>query len=128
MSRSMLSQVIADLEPSATEEVDNAVKRMRQKGVDDIVSLGVGEPCFDTPDNIKKAPCDALWAGETKYQPTAGSYELREKGGGQIYRSSPGRYKKQQSAFPHRHFAPEVSEPQQSAWHHKNWCFLRLAS
>jgi aspartate aminotransferase len=79
MSRSILSQVIAGLEPSATEEVDNAVKRMRQKGVDDIVSLGVGEPCFDTPDNIKKAACDALWAGETKYQPTAGSYELREE-------------------------------------------------
>jgi aspartate aminotransferase len=75
----LLSKKIAQLEPSATEEVDNAVKRMKQAGVDDIVSLGVGEPCFDTPDNIKKAACDALWAGETKYQPTAGSYELREE-------------------------------------------------
>ena len=79
MSRNILSQVIEQLEPSATEEVDNEVKRMKQSGVDDIVSLGVGEPCFDTPDNIKKAACDALWAGETKYQPTAGSYELREE-------------------------------------------------
>jgi aspartate aminotransferase len=79
MSRNILSQVIEQLEPSATEEVDNTVKRMKQSGVDDIVSLGVGEPCFDTPDNIKKAACDALWAGETKYQPTAGSYELREE-------------------------------------------------
>ena len=79
MIEKMLSKVIEQLEPSATEEVDNAVKRMKQSGVDDIVSLGVGEPCFDTPDNIKKAACDALWAGETKYQPTAGSYELREE-------------------------------------------------
>jgi len=79
MREKMLSKVIEQLEPSATEEVDNAVKRMKQSGVDDIVSLGVGEPCFDTPDNIKKAACDALWAGETKYQPTAGSYELREE-------------------------------------------------
>jgi len=79
MSRSLLSDKIERLAPSATEEVDNAVKRMRQNGVDDIVSLGVGEPCFDTPDNIKKAAVDALWAGETKYQPTAGSYALREE-------------------------------------------------
>lgn len=79
MTRNMLSKVIAQLEPSATEEVDNAVKRMRQEGVNDIISLGAGEPCFDTPDNIKKAASEALWAGETKYQPTAGSYELREE-------------------------------------------------
>jgi len=73
-----LSDVMASLEPSATEEVDNVVARMRREGVTDIVSLGVGEPCFDTPDNIKQAACDALWKGATKYQPTAGSYELRE--------------------------------------------------
>ena len=79
MNRSILSKTIERLEPSATEEVDNAVKRMRQEGVNDIISLGAGEPCFDTPDNIKKAASEALWAGETKYQPTAGSYELREE-------------------------------------------------
>jgi aspartate aminotransferase len=73
-----LATSIAALEPSATEEVDNTVKRMRQNGIDDIVSLGVGEPCFDTPDNIKQAAIRALLAGETKYQPTAGSYTLRE--------------------------------------------------
>ena len=79
MSRDILSEKIANLEPSATEEVDNTVKRMQQAGITDIISLGAGEPCFDTPDNIKKAACDALWAGETKYQPTAGSYKLREQ-------------------------------------------------
>lgn len=79
MNRNILSKTIERLEPSATEELDNTVKRMRQSGVDDIISLGVGEPCFDTPDNIKRAACDALWSGETKYQPTAGSYELREE-------------------------------------------------
>jgi aspartate aminotransferase len=74
-----LSEKIAKLEPSATEEVDNTVKRMKQAGVTDIVSLGVGEPCFDTPENIKKAAWDALRAGDTKYQATAGSYALREE-------------------------------------------------
>lgn len=79
MNRDILSEKVASLEPSATEEVENTVKRMQQVGITDIVSLGVGEPCFDTPDNIKRAASHALWAGETKYQPTAGSYELREE-------------------------------------------------
>ena len=78
MQKKYLAAGIAALEPSATEEVDNTVKRMRQSGINDIVSLGVGEPCFDTPDNIKQAAVQALLAGETKYQPTAGSYALRE--------------------------------------------------
>lgn len=73
-----LSQKVETLEHSATEEVDNLVKRMKQSGIKDIVSLGVGEPCFDTPDNIKEAACAALRHGKTKYEPTAGDYELRE--------------------------------------------------
>jgi len=76
---SLLSPKIAKLEPSATEEVDNLVKKMRQGGIKDIISLGAGEPCFDTPDNIKKAAWEALKAGKTKYEPTAGDYELREE-------------------------------------------------
>ena len=42
----LLSQRIAKLESSATEEVDNIVKKMQQGGIKDIVSLGAGEPCF----------------------------------------------------------------------------------
>ncbi len=76
---SLLSPKIAELEPSATEEVDNLVKKMRQEGVKDIISLGAGEPCFDTPDNIKKAAWEALKGGKTKYEPTAGDYQLREE-------------------------------------------------
>jgi len=73
-----LSEKIGSLALSATAEVDNLVKSMKQEGVRDIVSMGVGEPCFDTPDNIKKAAYEALKAGKTKYEPTAGNYELRE--------------------------------------------------
>jgi len=79
MMRNVLSEKIAQLEPSATEEVDNTVKKMQRNGVKDIVSLGVGEPCFDTPINIKNAAWEALKAGKTKYEPTAGDYELREE-------------------------------------------------
>jgi aspartate aminotransferase len=69
---------VANLELSATDEVDNIVKRMRRAGVDDIISLGGGEPCFDTPQNIKDAALRALMEGKTKYEPTTGDHELRE--------------------------------------------------
>ncbi|MFW6041069.1 MAG: pyridoxal phosphate-dependent aminotransferase [Thermoplasmatota archaeon] len=72
-----IDEKIANLEASATEEVDNKVDDMKQKGVNDIISLGVGEPCFDTPINIKKAAWESLKAGKTNYQPTAGDHELR---------------------------------------------------
>jgi len=74
-----LSKKIAEIPPSATEEIDNTVKELRRKVVNDVISLGVGEPCFDTPDNIKRAAWEALKAGKTKYEPTAGDYELREE-------------------------------------------------
>jgi len=73
-----LAPRVAHLEASATEELENAVKRMQVSGVDDILSLGVGEPCFDTPRNIVLAAQEALSQGVTKYQPTAGAPELRE--------------------------------------------------
>ncbi len=73
-----LSERVAMLEHSATEEVDNLVKQMRRAGVNDIISLGVGEPCFDTPDHLKIATWKALQSGKTKYEPTAGDYDLRE--------------------------------------------------
>ncbi len=69
---------VAHLELSATDEVDNIVKRMRRAGIDDIISLGGGEPCFDTPPNVVEAAARAMRAGKTKYEPTNGDFELRE--------------------------------------------------
>lgn len=74
-----VARKVANLELSATDEVDNIVKRMRREGIGDIVSLGGGEPCFDTPRNIQDAVQRALRAGKTKYESTAGDYELREE-------------------------------------------------
>jgi len=74
-----VAQKVANLELSATDEVDNIVKRMQRNGIKDIISLGGGEPCFDTPQNIQDAAEKALRAGKTKYEPTAGDYELREE-------------------------------------------------
>ena len=73
-----LNPYVKHLEESATEVVDNEIKRMRREGINDIVSLGVGEPYFDTPLVIKEAAKQALDMGITKYQPTLGDYELRK--------------------------------------------------
>lgn len=44
----------------------------------DIVSLGIGDPDFDTPAHIRQAAKDALDRGRTHYCPSAGVPELRQ--------------------------------------------------
>jgi aspartate aminotransferase len=44
----------------------------------DIISLSVGEPDFDTPENIKEAAIAAIHRGETKYTVFDGRMELKE--------------------------------------------------
>ena len=44
---------------------------------DDVIKLTVGEPNFDTPQNIKDAAKRALDEGYTHYSPNAGLPELR---------------------------------------------------
>jgi aspartate aminotransferase len=43
----------------------------------DIISLGAGEPDFDTPQHIKDAAVAAIAAGETKYTPIDGTAALK---------------------------------------------------
>jgi aspartate aminotransferase len=50
---------------------------LKAKGKD-VISLSVGEPDFDTPQNIKDAAIAAIQRGETKYTPVAGIVPLRE--------------------------------------------------
>ena len=64
------------LEESATLELVGRAKRMQARG-EDVVSLGAGEPDFDTPDHVKEAAIRAIREGFTKYTPPAGIPELR---------------------------------------------------
>ncbi len=48
-------------------------------GNNEIISLGVGEPDFTTPEHIRAACIRALERGETMYTPNAGLPELREE-------------------------------------------------
>ena len=43
----------------------------------DIISLGAGEPDFDTPENIKQAAIQAIKDGKTKYTLVDGTIELK---------------------------------------------------
>jgi len=63
--------------PSATLAISNKASELEAEGVD-VVDLSVGEPDFDTPQNIKDAAEEALEAGETGYTPSNGIPTLRE--------------------------------------------------
>jgi aspartate aminotransferase len=43
-----------------------------------VVHMEIGEPDFDTPENIKRAAVDSLMAHDTHYTPSQGTHELRE--------------------------------------------------
>ena len=72
-----LADALSRVKPSATIAVSQKARELKAKGRD-IISLGAGEPDFDTPDNIKKAAIEAINRGETKYTAVAGILELRE--------------------------------------------------
>ncbi len=59
-------------------EVLAKAKKLEAEGKD-IIHLEIGEPDFDTPQNIKDAAIKALADGYTHYTPSAGLYEIREK-------------------------------------------------
>jgi aminotransferase len=44
----------------------------------DVISLGIGEPDFVTPDVVRQAGIDSLMRGETRYTSNSGITELRE--------------------------------------------------
>ena len=62
---------------SATLAVGAKVAEARAKG-HDVIAFAMGEPDFDTPDNIKRAAINALERGITKYAPTPGEKSARE--------------------------------------------------
>ena len=64
------------VEPSATLAISNKAAELEAEGKD-VVDLSVGEPDFDTPENIKDAAKEALDAGHTGYTPSNGIPELK---------------------------------------------------
>jgi aspartate aminotransferase len=65
------------MKESATLAMARKSRELKEGGID-IINLSLGEPDFDTPDNIKNACKQALDKGDTKYTPVSGSKSLRE--------------------------------------------------
>ncbi len=67
---------MAAVRPSPTGAVLALATELRAAGRD-ILSLGAGEPDFDTPENVKEAAIAAMRRGETKYTAVDGTPELK---------------------------------------------------
>jgi aspartate/methionine/tyrosine aminotransferase len=74
---SILADRMAVLGTETAFEVLARAKALERQGKN-IIHLEIGEPDFDTPQNIKEAAVKALYAGYTHYVPAAGIPELRE--------------------------------------------------
>ena len=72
-----LAERAIGISPSPTLSIDSKAKKMMAEGLD-VINFGVGEPDFDTPDNIKQAAIEAIKKGMTKYTPVPGTDRLRE--------------------------------------------------
>ena len=72
-----LSDRVRAIKPSPTLVVSSRAAELRAQGRD-IVSLGAGEPDFDTPAHIKDAAKQAIDQGFTKYTVVDGIPELKQ--------------------------------------------------
>ena len=73
----ILSNRVQKVKPSATMAVSDKAKELKSQGIQ-IVSMGSGEPDFDTPTNIQKAAIKAIGNGETRYTAADGTPELKK--------------------------------------------------
>lgn len=73
MDQRYLAQRVINLKPSGIRKFFDIVATMK-----DVISLGIGEPDFTTPESIVQAGIQSLKQGETHYTSNAGRIKLRE--------------------------------------------------
>jgi aspartate aminotransferase len=73
---SIVSNSLKRIKPSPTLAVSQKARELKAAGKD-IISLGAGEPDFDTPNNIKQAAIKAINEGDTKYTAVDGTPVLK---------------------------------------------------
>jgi aminotransferase len=71
--RDFVARRVAGVAPSGIRRFFDIAATM-----DDVISLGIGEPDFVTPDSILSAGIKSLERGETHYTSNSGIYELRK--------------------------------------------------
>jgi len=72
-----LAKRVTTLTPSATLAITAKAKEMKARGID-VISLGAGEPDFNTPAQIIDASYEAMKKGKTGYTPSSGLPDLKE--------------------------------------------------
>ncbi|MFP5357712.1 MAG: pyridoxal phosphate-dependent aminotransferase [Gammaproteobacteria bacterium] len=72
-----LAQRVGRIKPSPTLAVTAKAAELRAQGKD-VLSLGAGEPDFDTPQHIKDAANKAIASGFTKYTAVGGTPSLKK--------------------------------------------------
>lgn len=72
MSTDFIAKHVASLKPSGIRKFFDIVATM-----DDVISLGIGEPDFSTPEPILEAGIQSLKRGETHYTSNSGRLKLR---------------------------------------------------
>lgn len=72
--RNPLSKLVTEIEPSGIRRFFDMTSTM-----DNVISLGVGEPDFDTPWHVREEGIYALEKGRTFYTSNAGLLELRQE-------------------------------------------------
>jgi aspartate aminotransferase len=73
----LISASLGRIKPSPTVALTGKVAELKAQGRD-IISLGAGEPDFDTPDHVKEAAIAAIRRGETKYTPVDGTAAVKD--------------------------------------------------
>ena len=74
LRREMLSQRVRKVKPSGIRKFFDIINTMPE-----VISLGVGEPDFVTPENIRQAGIDSIRLGHTRYTSNYGMIELRQE-------------------------------------------------
>ncbi|GJL94089.1 MAG: aminotransferase [Hyphococcus sp.] len=77
MSQFTQSKALKRVKPSPTMAVSQKARDLAAEGKD-IISLGAGEPDFDTPDYVKEAAIKAIRDGKTKYTAVDGIAPLKQ--------------------------------------------------
>lgn len=72
----MIAERVKDIGASPTMMVAAEAKKLKSEGVD-VIDLSMGEPDFDTPNNIKDAGKRAIDENHTRYTLNPGTNELR---------------------------------------------------
>ncbi|MDR3566743.1 MAG: pyridoxal phosphate-dependent aminotransferase [Syntrophobacteraceae bacterium] len=72
-----LSSRIGRIKPSATLAINAKANELKRNG-ETIINFGVGEPDFDTPQNIRTAGMESIKKGMTRYTAVGGINELKD--------------------------------------------------